>query len=328
MMGALWFGVFMMSLFLCVILHEYGHALAARRYGVRTVDIILTPLGGIARLLKMPDKPWQELIVALAGPMVNVVIAAAIFLVMYFGFGIHPLLVLGEDPYDFHGHPDRFFSMLMLTNAALLFFNLLPVFPMDGGRVLRSLIALRLDKVKATLIATRIGQVFSVFFFLYGIYSSNYILALIGIFIFQGAYMEYRYTKAEHILQNTTVEDLGYTDFQYFQHDDLVVNARELLRYTEQPFFPVFNADMAEGSVSRESIAQVQDPYRPVSYLPLRMIPEIPYDAPWMTCYQLFSQDKADVVFLIKEGLRTALVDKWTFYHQMAEKKLLRQAGR
>lgn len=330
-MGALWFGIFMMSLFVCVILHEYGHALAARRYGVKTMDIILTPLGGIARLLKMPDKPWQELIVALAGPMVNVVIAAAIFLVMYFGFDIHPVLTLlapGGDPYDFHGHPDRFFSMLMLTNVALLFFNLLPVFPMDGGRVLRSLIALRLNKVRATLIATRIGQVFSIFFFLYGIYSSNYILALIGIFIFQGAYMEYRYTKAEHILQNTTVEDLGYADFQYFQHDDLIINARELLSYTEQPFFPVLNGAYAEGSVSRENIAQAQDLYQPVACLPLRSIPEIPHNAPWMTCYQLFSQDKADAVFLIKEGQRMSLLDKWTFYHQMAEKKLLRQAGR
>ena len=159
--GALWFGLFILSLFLCVVLHEYGHALAARRYGVKTLDIILTPLGGIARLMKMPDKPIQELVVALAGPAVNVVIATIIFLVLYVGMGVNPIFHIDENLYFFNGNPIKFFSVLMVVNVTLIIFNLLPVFPMDGGRVLRALLAMKWKKVTATLIAARIGQVCS-----------------------------------------------------------------------------------------------------------------------------------------------------------------------
>lgn len=161
--GMLWFGLFILSLFLCVILHEYGHALTARRYGVHTADIILTPLGGIARLTKMPDKPVQELIVALAGPLVNVIIAGLLFVGLYFGFEYNPFIIDVDIAYNFTGNPGGFFGMLMLTNIALVVFNLLPVFPMDGGRVLRSLIAMKASKVRATLIAARTGQLFSLF---------------------------------------------------------------------------------------------------------------------------------------------------------------------
>ena len=187
--GALWFGLFILSLFLCVVLHEYGHALAARRYGVKTLDIILTPLGGIARL---------------------------IFLVLYVGMGVNPIFHIDENLYFFNGNPIKFFSVLMVVNVTLIIFNLLPVFPMDGGRVLRALLAMKWKKVTASLIAARIGQVCSLAFIGLGLYSGNFILALIGIFIFQGAYMEYRQTKAESILQSTTIEGLGLSDFKYF----------------------------------------------------------------------------------------------------------------
>lgn len=324
--GAVWFGVFILSLFLCVILHEYGHALAARRYGVKTMDIILTPLGGIARLMKMPDKPVQELVVALAGPAVNVVIAVVIYVVMYFGLDIHPLSVIDDNLYDFEGNPARFFSALMLTNIVLLFFNLLPVFPMDGGRVLRSLLAMKWKKVTATLVAARTGQVLSLGFIGFGLYTGNFTLALIGIFIFQGAYMEYRQTKAEDVLQNTTIEGLGLEEFQYFQHDDKIVNARELLNYSRQGFFPVYLDQVAIGSVSREEILASLDLYMSLEALTLKPMKEVEHNAAWMQCYQIFTQDAVDLIFLMKDGIRVAILDKFTFYQNMVNKKLLRKA--
>lgn len=324
--GAVWFGIFILSLFLCVILHEYGHALAARRYGVKTMDIILTPLGGIARLMKMPDKPIQELIVAIAGPAVNVIIAALIFVVMYFGLDINPFIHIDEELYSFEGNPAKFFSVLMIVNITLLIFNLLPVFPMDGGRVLRSLLAMKWSKVTATLIASRIGQVLSLGFIGFGLYSGNFMLALIGIFIFQGAYMEYRHTKAEDVLQNTTIEGLGQEEFQYFQHDDKIINSRELLNYTPQVFFPVYHESVALGSISREDILSSIDLYATLDTLTMKPMKELEYNAAWIQCYQTFSQEAIDLVFLMKDNVRVAILDKFTFYQQMVNKKLLRQS--
>ncbi|HQW97299.1 MAG TPA: site-2 protease family protein [Saprospiraceae bacterium] len=326
--GALWFGVFMMSLFLCVILHEYGHALAARRYGVKTADIILTPLGGIARLLKMPDKPLQELIVAIAGPMVNVVIAALLYLLLAFGMGVNPLGIDVENAYDFKDNPALLLSMIMLTNIVLVVFNLLPVFPMDGGRVLRSLIAMRVSKVKATLIAARIGQVFSAVFVVYGIYEGNFILALIGLFIFQGAYAEYRFTKAENVMQTTTIGDLGHKEYDSLQDNDLIINCKELIKYSNQQFFPVYSGNHVMGSISRETIAEAEDSlfYQPISILPMKPVFILPADTPWMICYQKFSQDLSDIILVSEEDQSTVLLDKWTFYEQMEQKKLIKSS--
>ncbi|MCO6460822.1 MAG: site-2 protease family protein [Saprospiraceae bacterium] len=324
LIGALWFGLFMMSLFLCVVLHEYGHALAARRYGIKTADITLTPLGGIARLLRMPDKPAQELVVAIAGPLVNVVIAGLLYLILAFGFDVHPLNIDVDNAYDFSGRPTQFVSMIMLTNIVLVVFNLLPVFPMDGGRVLRSLIAMKASKVKATLIAARTGQVFSILFIVFGLYNGNFILALIGLFIFQSAYMEYRFTKSENIMQTSTLDGLGTTEFDSFQDNDLIVNCKELLKYSDQQFFPVYEGGQVIGSISRGKIAESGDLYHPVSMFKLKQVPLLPADTNWMTCYKIFSQDQSDMVLIAHTDKPVVYLDKWTFYEHLEQNKLLK----
>ena len=147
-----WRGVgFIIALFGCVLLHEFGHALTAKRYGIRTRDITLLPIGGIARLERLPENPRHELWVTLAGPAVNVVIAGVLFAVLYFVYPVNEFsqarLLEGN-----------FLVRLMWVNVFLGAFNLLPAFPMDGGRVLRALLSMRLGRARATRLAASIGQ--------------------------------------------------------------------------------------------------------------------------------------------------------------------------
>ncbi len=140
--------IYVCLVFLCVLLHEFGHALAARRYGIRTPDITLLPIGGVARLERMPEKPSQELVVAIAGPLVNVVIALLLF----------PFARGSLDPVIIQNVGVGLVTKLFITNVILVVFNMIPAFPMDGGRVLRAFLAMRMDYAKATNIAATIGQ--------------------------------------------------------------------------------------------------------------------------------------------------------------------------
>lgn len=179
-----------MSLFLCVLLHEYGHSLTARRYGIGTQDILLTPIGGIARLNHIPEKPIQEFVVAIAGPLVNVVIA---LLVAPFLFGVLGGLVeIEEESLSFIASPHGYLTGLFVANIALFVFNLIPAFPMDGGRILRAILAHFFGRLKGTRIAMWIGTIFSIAFVFIGVYFEQYSLIFIGIFISIMARMELR----------------------------------------------------------------------------------------------------------------------------------------
>lgn len=191
--GALQGVLFILILFACVLLHEFGHAFAARAFGIRTPDITLYAIGGVARLNRIPDKPWQELIVAIAGPMVNVVIAAILI------FGIH--VTAGLQQVEHLESPRiELLAKVASVNVILVLFNLIPAFPMDGGRVLRALLAMAMPYARATTIAARIGQGLAVVFAIFG-FLGNPILIFIAIFIFVGAQQEAAMARANRSSQ-------------------------------------------------------------------------------------------------------------------------------
>lgn len=178
---------YVVFLFLCVVLHEYGHALMALRYRVKTKDIILSPIGGVARLEHLPEKPAQELLIALAGPAVNLGLAIILSAILYFsGFQ----WTISESPEVYQAGLEDYLLVGLYINLLLFGFNLIPAFPMDGGRVLRSLLAIWYGRSKATSIAGWIGRTIAFIFILYGLYNRDYMFALLGLFIFMMARVE------------------------------------------------------------------------------------------------------------------------------------------
>src|SRR5260370_5528087 len=180
--GAVQGVLFILSLFACVLLHEFGHAFAARGFGIGTPDITLLPIGGVARLSRIPEKPWQELVVAIAGPLVNLVIAAALIFVIPGSAPLEQLEYL-ESPRI------ELLAKLASVNVMLVLFNLIPAFPMDGGRVLRALLAMAMPYARATQIAAWIGQGLAVLFCIFGNFGNPF-LFFIAFFIFVGAQQE------------------------------------------------------------------------------------------------------------------------------------------
>jgi Zn-dependent protease len=187
--GAVQGVLFVLALFACVLLHEFGHAFAARGFGIATPDITLLPIGGVARLSRIPDEPWQEFVVAIAGPLVNVVIAGALIFVVHRSAELQQLEYL-ENPRV------ELLSRLASVNVMLVLFNLIPAFPMDGGRILRALLAMTMPYARATQIAAWIGQGLAVVFGIFGLFG-NPLLIFIAFFIFAGAQQEARMARAK-----------------------------------------------------------------------------------------------------------------------------------
>lgn len=240
-------GLSLLGLFFCVVMHEYGHALTARKYGVQTKDIILSPIGGIARLERLPEKPIQEFYVAVAGPLVNIAIAILIIPLFILIFGkdiqwnngfVKSLLNL----IDFSG-PSNILPFLLLGNIALAGFNLLPAFPMDGGRIFRSLLSIKLGRLRATRIASYLGNLFGIAMIVYGFFGeqSSIVTSLIGVFIFLLATYEYRMVKLETVLKNNYVKDMFRENYTSLYLDLQMAEAADLLKRGSEKNFLIFD---------------------------------------------------------------------------------------
>ncbi len=222
---------FILALFTCVVLHEFGHALTARRYGITTKHITLLPIGGVAAMERMPDDPKQEIAVALAGPAVNMVIAFALWLWLSIGNVVEPV-----DSLSLTGGP--FFERLMLINIMLAVFNLVPAFPMDGGRVLRAILAMRMDHNSATQTAAKVGQGFALFLGLMGLLYNPFLI-FIALFVWIGAAAEAGMEQVKSTLSGLSVGRAMLTDFQVLSPHDRLSRAIELTLLGSQKDFPV-----------------------------------------------------------------------------------------
>ena len=254
--------LFVIVLFACVIAHEYGHALRARKYGIKTPDITLLPIGGMARLEKMPEKPLQEIAVAFAGPAVNVVIFAILFLILG---GISSENMLTEIDGSFEG----FWSRVALLNLVLAVFNLIPAFPMDGGRVFRAMLALFMPRPRATHIAAIVGQILAFGFGILGLSSANPVLVLIAFFIFFAATAEDNDVAVRNIARRMKARDAIITTFQDLKPADTIETAGYALIRSTQHEFPVFDRDYTlVGFLTRRALfkaAQEDKQNHPVS---------------------------------------------------------------
>lgn len=236
----IWAVITVLGLFFCVTLHEFGHALAARRYGVGTKDIALYPIGGIARLERLPKKPIQEFVVAIAGPLVNFAICLIIL----------PYMIFISDSFNALGgglasSASDFLPVMFILNLVLGLFNLIPAFPMDGGRILRALLSIPFDRVKATLVAARIGQAFGLLA-VYLAVATEYtgpFTAFIGFFIFMMAQQEYRFVKTEEKLNSGFVKDIMRKEFTRFFPEEPMYSAINELRKDVERNFLVFSKD-------------------------------------------------------------------------------------
>jgi len=237
--------LFILALFVCVVLHEYGHALTARKYGIKTRDITLYPIGGVARLERLPDRPIEELWVALAGPAVNIVIAGILFLYLVLTNSLSPFTSMSLAG-------GSFVERLMTVNVFLAVFNLIPAFPMDGGRVLRALLALKLEYVQATQIAATIGQGIALLFGFIGLFTNSFLL-FIALFVWIGAAQEASTVQVRHSLGGIPITRAMQTDFQVLSPSDTLARVVELILAGSQQDFPVVENGRVVGILDRDT---------------------------------------------------------------------------
>ncbi|HHN48123.1 MAG TPA: site-2 protease family protein [Bacteroidales bacterium] len=313
--------VFVLALFVCVVLHELGHSLAAIKLGGKVSHITLLPIGGMAHMTKMPEKPREEFIVSAAGPLVNVVIAGLLWLYLLF---VNPV---DYEKMEFNViTANNFPLMLLVANLFIVAFNLIPAFPMDGGRLFRSALAIKMSRLKATRIAKDIGQLFAIIFIAAGLFFNPF-LVVIGFFILLGAKGEYEMIKYQDILNNYTVADILSSEYASLEADDMLGKAAEkLISVPDRGFVITENGEFAgiltknnlisglntHGKQGKAKDAMITD-IRPLS-------PEMPlYEA-----YQLMQKGKHELMPVYKEDQFTGILDQENIHELFLIQKAIR----
>ncbi len=269
------FGVVAITLlFVLVTLHELGHSFAARHYNIPVSQIVLSPIGGVAQLTRIPDKPMQEFVIAIAGPAVNVAIALLMTLVAWAaGLNLQDALIAISRIDGFA--VATLFYYIFVYNIFLALFNLIPAFPMDGGRVLRALLAMRLEYAQATRIAATIGRVLAVAFGIWGLLNGGFFQIMIAIFIFSAATQEAKFANVRADLKQYRVQQVVQTNGMRLEPQFTLQQAASLMALRQQPAFPVVVGDELVGWVDGRVLQQAlqsRPSYTPVSEIMDRAI--------------------------------------------------------
>ena len=280
LLGAAFGIVILLLLFVCVTLHELGHALVAKYYKINVPTITLLPIGGVAALERMPDKPLQEFLIAIAGPLVNIAIAA--ILTPFAAFAVAAAINAGE-PLTSAAAIWRFAQMpglgnlvvnLVMVNVALALFNLLPAFPMDGGRILRALLAMAMPYVQATRIAVVVGRLMAVLFAIWGIMGGGIFLLLIAFFVYVGGGAELEAVESRTVLRNITAQRALTPAAASLYASERVNRAVDLIMSSYQTDYPVLDlASRFVGVLTRQRLVQALKEHGPDARIVDVMIP-------------------------------------------------------
>lgn len=276
----------LLALFACILLHEFGHILMARRFGVRTPDVILLPIGGVARLERIPEEPRQELLIALAGPAVTLAIAVVLYLVLRLSGSQADVTQLSEQ--------QPFLAQLVTVNVYLLLFNMIPAFPMDGGRVLRAILASRMGLLRGTRIAATLGQTLAVLGGFYGITRPEPLLVLVAFFVFLGANAEAAAVETRAAGEGLQVRQMMVTNFRTVPIHATLNQAVELLLSGEQREFPVVdNLGRTEGILTRDNLIKGLSQKGPESTVAEAMTTGVPTVTPTLGFQEALERLKA-----------------------------------
>lgn len=277
MLGGVRSMVLVLIVFICVTIHELTHSLVAQRFGITVKDITLLPIGGVASMTKMPQNPKQEFIISIVGPLSNIIIAALIYYAL-FNAPWMPKSVLRNPTL---GNTWRHtLAMIPVINVILAVFNLLPAFPMDGGRLLRAVLATRMDFRKATKIAVYIGHIFAILFAYVGFIYRHPFLILIAVFIYMAASAEESHVDVRETLKGYKVRDILNPQFLTLDKSTTVSKVLELVFHSHQEDFPVMDGGRMAGFVTRADIILAMHKKGPDALLSDIMRSDVPSVAP------------------------------------------------
>lgn len=290
-----------LAVFFCVLVHEFGHALTARRYGVKTRQILLLPVGGVAQLERMPENPWQELVVTIAGPSMNVIIALLISPFMLYSYSLHQLTSL----YMINGH---FFLSLMWINIMLVAFNLIPAYPMDGGRILRALLAFKFNYASSTRVAARIGQLLAIGIIVAGLFLETYIWIALGLFVGILAELELRMVLRKFSFKGHTVSEIADPDFYIMSPLFTLAQAEEIISKTGATSFIVIDEGMVSGVVTKKMMQEAEAAYESTVLIGTIMKTDFPRLKPDMPAEKVYNymQDNEIDILPVMNGMECA----------------------
>jgi Zn-dependent protease/CBS domain-containing protein len=292
--------VFIVLIFACVLAHEFGHIFAARRYGIGTPEVTLWPIGGVASLERIPEKPSEELVVALAGPAVNVVIAAV--LLLFLGLSLD-----GAAMTELENPRASLLARVAAANIFLVVFNLIPAFPMDGGRVLRALLAMRPRRGDPGRRAHRPGRAF--LFALAGLFV-NPMLIVIGLFVYLAATAEAQHVAFRDGTQGLSVRDAMITPVETLRPGTTLGDAVDLLLRTAQKEFPFVDSDgRPRGLLTRDALIEAlrdSGAAAPILDAMVREIPSLPASRPLEAGLATLNRAKAPALFVLDQAGRLA----------------------